>query len=171
MLFFKHLATLLTPAHPAAQQWQQPLPSHYTAFTRSRPSHTDVPLLLDPSSYAAPSCSLQEPRSLHPVTTCVPSSAGNTFHGPPPLVNLGTPTLAIRLFPNVSSRVESSPPLRGERTSFQGFAHPSHLGTRSNWPRAVLPSKDQEDFPEQSTRLLFLSKAHIATWHHTICFF
>lgn len=114
LLFCKHLATSLTLTHPALKQWQQALPSHCPAFTRSKPSQMTCgskrhPLPHTPS-FLFPAWALFSPPSQVEL-----SSAWNTLPSPQPLVNLGTPTPAGRLFPNVTSSVEASPPLPGAR--------------------------------------------------------
>lgn len=133
-----------------------PDPRQDVPLPPAHPSHTLLPV-----PRMSPFLSSRAPLVL--------SSARNTLPGPRPRVDLGTPTPAGRLFPNVSSCVESSPPLLGVRTSFKAFSHPrcntSHLCTRSNWPCAVLPSKDEGDFQGQAWCLISLQSPY---WNLTL---
>lgn len=126
LLFFKHLAISLTPTHPTLKQWQQALPSHYTAFTGANPSDVTFVshLLLPPSHPLLPVPCICPILSPHYLNCVVLSCAWNTLPCPHPLVNLGTPTPAVRLFPNVTSSVESSPVRGGVGMPSKVFLHP-----------------------------------------------
>lgn len=162
ILFFEHLAISLTPTHPALQQRQESLPSRYAPSQGPdippTPHMTFSSHQLIPHTHPPTSCSHWSPvhSSRAPLLL---SSARNTRPSPHPPVNLGTPTPAGRLFPNVSSSVESSPPLPGVRMSLKAFSHPwcntSHLCTGSNWSCcSPLPSKDLGDFQGQTQCLI-----------------
>lgn len=165
-----NLTISLTFTHPTLKQWQQPLPSHYT---RSKPANGTVWR----SSPINPALTPHLPAAcMYPV---LPSLFTLCFlcvkhpPQPPPLCQTGTPTPDVRLFSDVISSVESSSPPHHVEWCHPKLLYPlaailfislseltGHVLCSSQKTRKIFKGKDN---------LLLLYKAHITTWHDSIC--
>lgn len=144
LLFLKHLATSLTLTHPTLKQWQQALPSHCPAFTRSKPSQMTCgskchPLPHTPS-FLFPAWPLFSPPSLN-LSCPLPET-------PSPAPSLLSIWELLLLLEDCS---QMSPPLWKllHPSQEQGYHPASHWCAGTHWPCAHLPAKDQEDLHGQ----------------------